>query len=778
LPLSCALGALHVLGSLPSRWQIRPSGPALPRRGEHVAGVTTDMADVKELIPEWFCLPEMFQNVNGLSLGSTQQGEEIGDVILPPWADSAVDFVHKQRAALESEYVSSNLHHWIDLIFGYKQAGQEAVKAHNVFFYVTYEGAVDIDSVHDTVTRQGLQDQIKYFGQTPSHLFTAPHPKRIPLDRALHLHTIFRKPNEILPYVLPRPETLNVPAARLHATSDAIITVDHNVPACHIAVHQWQPNTPDGHGWPFLFQPGRASLSGGALLRMLKSSAPGFGAGGIVAGLGMGIGGSGFGGSAGAGGGLGGVGSGAGGAGGGGAGGGGGGGGGGGMASETSIYPRLLALPARGIRRPKELMVITPDGKNLITGGHADCSVKLISVDTTRVVESAVVHTAPVTSLSLSPEGATLVTGAADGTVMLWHVNSSASLAAAASSLAASMLGTADSAASQGFTGGPHDPSLVSSPEAASRREEDEEEEDEERGKEARRRRGSGSDSPNAASLAGRMLSGLAASSLAAGRASIEQVKKKLRRLEGPVHVLRGHTDEVVCCAVSSDLDIAASSSLSSGVLLHSIMRGKFLRALPGVARADVLAISPEGLVVVWESAKRALRVFTINAEPVAAVGVPEEDGDVSAVQISADGLYVVVGTDCTRDSDEGGSKRERGSAISLLEIFTLKALYRFKLPESSDVTALALSADNTNLICSASVVLSPGHLILYSNPILSVKMVDQMLRLGWEGGGLQSVMQQQPERASATPPPPTKTSSPAQSASTSSPARVSGLYL
>lgn len=80
------------------------------------------MTDVKELIPEFFFLPDFLVNSNEYKLGITQNRGAIGEVLLPPWAnESPTEFVRVHRQALESEHVSNNLHNWIDLIFGFKQ---------------------------------------------------------------------------------------------------------------------------------------------------------------------------------------------------------------------------------------------------------------------------------------------------------------------------------------------------------------------------------------------------------------------------------------------------------------------------------------------------------------------------------------------------------------------------------------------------------------------------------------------------------------------------------
>ncbi|XP_046395262.1 neurobeachin isoform X2 [Ischnura elegans] len=137
-----------------------------------------DTSDVKELIPEFFFLPEMLVNSNNYRLGTLEDGATVGDVELPPWASSPEEFIRINRMALESEFVSSQLNHWIDLIFGFKQRGPEAVRLTNVFYYLTYEGSVDLDSIADPVMREAIENQIRNFGQTPSQLLMEPHAQR------------------------------------------------------------------------------------------------------------------------------------------------------------------------------------------------------------------------------------------------------------------------------------------------------------------------------------------------------------------------------------------------------------------------------------------------------------------------------------------------------------------------------------------------------------------------------------------------------------------------
>ena len=135
--------------------------------------------DVRELTPEFFFLPEFLINSNNFEFGKLQSGEVSNDVILPPWAkgDPKI-FIAKNREALESPYVSANLNLWIDLIFGFKQSGEEAVSSLNVFHHLSYNGAINLDNINDEVEKRAIIGMINNFGQTPTKIFNKPHPNR------------------------------------------------------------------------------------------------------------------------------------------------------------------------------------------------------------------------------------------------------------------------------------------------------------------------------------------------------------------------------------------------------------------------------------------------------------------------------------------------------------------------------------------------------------------------------------------------------------------------
>lgn len=101
-----------------------------------------------ECIPEFYFDSQIFHSIhNGMA-----------DLAIPSWASSPKEFIKMHRDALESDWVSCQIHNWIDITFGYKMSGEAAVAAKNVM----------LPSTGPAVPRSAGRRQ----------LFTQPHPMR------------------------------------------------------------------------------------------------------------------------------------------------------------------------------------------------------------------------------------------------------------------------------------------------------------------------------------------------------------------------------------------------------------------------------------------------------------------------------------------------------------------------------------------------------------------------------------------------------------------------
>ncbi|CAG0882864.1 unnamed protein product [Darwinula stevensoni] len=350
-----------------------------------------DTSDVKELTPELFYLPEMLVNMNGYNLGRDETGKALGDVHLPPWAQTPEEFIRINRMALESEIVSCQLHQWIDLIFGYKQRGPEAVRATNVFYYLTYEGLVDFDSITDPLMREAVENQIRSFGQTPSQLLMEPHPPRA---SAMTLSPLmWTSPPDDVCMVVKFPSN----SAVIHVSGNtypalphpAILTVTS---AGHFAVNRW-------HNLPYPPGSARGSEGGG-----------GGGGGGEVGSSASSS-----------------------------------------LSSPTSLPLSLdpvLSLIAgntvpsvrrslgnnfsQKVRLRHSLFISTVDSRFIIAGGFWDNSFRVFNTDNARIVQIIFGHYGVVRCLARSEcnvvSDCLVASGSQDATVRLWHWNARAQL--------------------------------------------------------------------------------------------------------------------------------------------------------------------------------------------------------------------------------------------------------------------------------------------------------------------------------------------------------------
>uniref|UniRef100_A0AAY5EMX6 DUF4704 domain-containing protein n=1 Tax=Electrophorus electricus TaxID=8005 RepID=A0AAY5EMX6_ELEEL len=149
-----------------------------------------NMSDVRELIPEFYYLPDFLINSNNFEFGCMQDGTSLGDVVLPPWAKGdPQEFIRMHREALESDYVSASLHLWIDLIFGYKQQGPPAAEALNTFHPYFYPDKHDAESMKNPLKKSTVLGYISNFGQIPKQVLTTPNTSRTMAKETYITHT-------------------------------------------------------------------------------------------------------------------------------------------------------------------------------------------------------------------------------------------------------------------------------------------------------------------------------------------------------------------------------------------------------------------------------------------------------------------------------------------------------------------------------------------------------------------------------------------------------------
>ncbi|GMF49984.1 unnamed protein product [Phytophthora fragariaefolia] len=185
---------------------------------------TSDERHMFELTPEFFYLPELFSSARNKTLARHfTPGQDVSatsglsrDVALPPWAASPYEFVRLHRLALESDFVSNNLHYWIDLIFGYKQTGTTAVDALNSYHIACYPERLDLSTSSD-----GVRAKLVQRGTVPIQLFRKPHPARMTQDESLearypasHSMAVLSSRRQVRRHDLPSKHTAAVKSVR------------------------------------------------------------------------------------------------------------------------------------------------------------------------------------------------------------------------------------------------------------------------------------------------------------------------------------------------------------------------------------------------------------------------------------------------------------------------------------------------------------------------------------------------------------------------------------
>ncbi|GJP46458.1 hypothetical protein CLOM_g5742 [Closterium sp. NIES-68] len=249
--------------------------------------------------------------------------------------------------------------------------------ADNVFYYLTYEGAVDIDAITDQTKRTAIEQQIAAFGQTPIQLFTRPHPERGPRLQITRPLRFF--PSSItLSAIIPAPPT---PAT---ATPLFPQPLGGGLGSPAGRTRGGRGRSEDDMAVVFAGVVGRTAVSvtRGQLLTVRPWYAP---KKGVQVGMDYSI-----------------------------------------SMGKPSLVCRIGApLSAAGASSHGGCFGLVPGATSafLLSGGHWDNAIHSTSVADAATVQALQQHSDLVTCLSVSKDGYWLATGSRDTTVMIWRID-------------------------------------------------------------------------------------------------------------------------------------------------------------------------------------------------------------------------------------------------------------------------------------------------------------------------------------------------------------------
>ena len=157
----------------------------------------------RELIPELFCIPELYINLNDNDFGKQKEGVRVHNITFKPYSDNPITFTYLLKDLINNNIeINNQINKWFDFIFGINQLGnysgnknlsrqdKDRLKNLRKFSSNCYGQFNNLKKVFSEAQRQNkskkqLYEDIKLkvniainFGQCPYQLLNEPHPTK------------------------------------------------------------------------------------------------------------------------------------------------------------------------------------------------------------------------------------------------------------------------------------------------------------------------------------------------------------------------------------------------------------------------------------------------------------------------------------------------------------------------------------------------------------------------------------------------------------------------